>query len=104
MRLLLRFLLFDRPNRQSTTQLHTDMRLNQPPDFSYGSRVDIGSTSQPTDQWPTYVVADVTRSKRIADPYRPTRVALLFQVYLAREADWLLFDMPAYVRHMLDED
>jgi len=104
MRLWLRFLLFDRPDRQSTTQLYTDMRLNETPNFDYGSLVDIGESQHSADQWPTYVVADATRSRRIADPHRPTRVALLFQVYLAREADWLLFDMPVYIRRMLEGD
>lgn len=64
----------------------------------------IGEDEQPTDQWPTYVVADTTHRRRIADPSRPSRVARLFQVYLIREADWLLFDMPPYVRRMLEGD
>jgi hypothetical protein len=92
MRLLLRFLVFDRPDRQSTTQLHTDLIIDEPPSFAYGSRVDIGFEHQPVDLWPVYVVAGRTRKKRIADPDRPTRVAWLFQVYLAREAEWLLFE------------
>lgn len=100
---LLRFLLVDRPDRRSTTPLHTNRRLNRPPDFRYGHWVHIWKSQQPIDQGPTDVVADATRRKRMADPHRPTRVAWLFQVYLVREPDWLLVDMPPYIRRLLDD-
>jgi len=103
MRQILRFLLFDRPDRQSTTQIHPDIEVNDPPRFGYGEGVGVGADDTSPLDWPTYIVADITHGKQIADPHQAERNALVFQVFLARESEWSLFKMPDHVRQMFDE-
>jgi len=103
MRQLLRFLLFDRSDRQSTTQIHPDIEIYNPPQFGYGEAIGVGSDNDPPLDWPTYIVADITHGKQIDDPDQPGRKALVFQVYLAKGEEWPLFEMPDYVQQMFDE-
>lgn len=103
MRQLLRFLLFDRPDRQSTTQIHKDIEVNDPPRFGYGEVVGVGSDNDSPLGWPTYIVADITHGKQIDNPDQPGRKMLVFEVYLARQEEWPLFEMPEHVRRVIGE-
>lgn len=98
----LRFQCYNTPDRQTYTQIHSDIPVKEHPLFSYGQTVRVGDDAVDMVFWPQYVVATITHMKQIADPADLTKNALLFQVFLVRDEEWEQFGIPDEVQQMID--
>lgn len=94
MQYYLRFLLYNGPDRQATTQIHSDIPVDEPAQFGYGQGLRIGSDSDDPQTWPQYVVAHITHGKQIKDPNDESKNALLFINYVAPLDQWHLYSPP----------
>ncbi|UHG93252.1 hypothetical protein [Spirosoma oryzicola] len=93
----LRFLRYDNPSRQTTTQIHPDIVQADLPRFGYGHIVRVGDDADDPKTWPVYIVAHIAHMKQIADPKEAGKNALLYTVYLARYEEWPQFKLPEMV-------
>lgn len=94
MQYYLRLLCYTGPDRQTSTQIHPDIILNELPRFGYGQPVNVGPDEDHPSTWPRYHVAYVTRMKQIPDPRVKGQKALLCEVFLAKESEWPQFVVP----------
>ncbi|MCK8493943.1 hypothetical protein M0L20_18895 [Spirosoma sp. RP8] len=89
-----RFLCYDSPDRQTTTQIHPDIPTDVLPDYGYNQLVRVGRVTDAPATWPCYVVAHITHLQQIDDPGGDGSKALLFNVFLARYEQWPQFYLP----------
>ncbi|GAB3883482.1 hypothetical protein GCM10028825_07830 [Spirosoma agri] len=97
MKYYLRFLCYDDLSRRTTTQIHPDIVVPEPPRFGYGQGVRVGDDADDPFSWPQYVVANITHAKQEDDPANSGTNALVFQVFLARYEEWTQFSLPEMV-------
>ncbi|GAB4026259.1 hypothetical protein [Spirosoma koreense] len=101
MQFYLRFQLYNDPSRQTYTQLNPDTPIDQPVEARYGQGVRVGDEANDANTWPRYRVAHILRVQQIVDPVDPLKEALLFEVFLAKQAEWHLYDTPYEVEMAL---
>lgn len=97
---LLRFQLYADTTRQSYTQLHPDIVVEDPPKFGYGQPITVGPDSDDPATWPRYVVAHITHLKQEKDKDGKNRI--VFEVFVAKEEEWEGFELPEGLKNGAD--
>lgn len=90
----LRFLLYDDPSRQTYSHLHTDLEVDDAPALAYGDPIRAGDEAVDPKMWPVYIVAHMVHIRQEPDPQRPGKNQIIYEVYLARQDQWPLFELP----------